>query len=122
MTTQYNIDKFSRGVNGFGLPFCDTIYSVTLGANTDKSVTIPGASADFSISVPKYMAVISYSPAAKVYVAVNQTAEVPVGSSFAVTASELNPPAKYVKAGDVIHVISAATADVTIAIYAFETL
>jgi len=30
MATNYNIDKTKSGVNGFGLPFCSTIYSATL--------------------------------------------------------------------------------------------
>jgi phosphosulfolactate phosphohydrolase-like enzyme len=126
MATKYNIDTFSKGVNGFGLPFCDTVYSVTLGANTAASVTVPGASADFSDSIPKYIAVFSFVQGSSVYATINGTAVVPAGNSLAATTSELlnlDNAAKYVKAGDVISIISAhAATDVSIALYLFEAI
>ena len=123
MTTQYNVYKYVQGVNGYGLPFCDTIYSATLDASTDTTVTVPGASSMFepAAGVPKYMAVFAYTADEDVFVAVNQTAAVPAGASFAATGSEQNPKAKYVKAGDVIHVYTAASdVNVSIAFYALS--
>jgi hypothetical protein len=42
MTTQYNINADTRGVNGFGLPFCDTVYSAKLAATTNTTLIVPG--------------------------------------------------------------------------------
>lgn len=118
MTTVFNINTAVNGALGFGLPFCDTIYTATLAASTEKTITVPGAGSDTSRQINKYIAVFSYEDAKNVYVALNATAAVPAGSSFAASTSELNPPAKYVKAGDVLHLITADTdVDVSVAIY-----
>ena len=128
MTTNYVIDKNKNGVNGFGLPFCTSVYSVTLQATTDTSVAVPLTSAlgaPTAYTNNKFMAVFSYSLApaaiaADVFVALNATAAVPAGAGFVLTTSELNPTAKVVKSGDTIHVISAGTPNVTIAFYAIQ--
>ena len=124
MTTQYNINAFVHGVNGFGLQFSDTVYSATLPASTDKTLTVPGASALGTVNAsvtPKYIAIFSYQDGRKVYVALNQTAEIPGGGDFAATTSELNPNAKLVKAGDVIHMYTpTADTDVSVAFYAIQ--
>ena len=120
MTTQYNVNKGVYGTNGFGSPFCDTIYSVTLSASTDTTVTVPSISGLGNINAtnkPQYIAVFSYKAATDTFVAVNATAAVPVGNTFAATTSELNPPCKKCQAGDVIHFISAGTPDITVAFY-----
>jgi hypothetical protein len=121
--TQYELNAWIKGVNGFGLPFCKTIYTSTLGANTEATLTIPGSSAmgvANSTSKSQVLAVFSYEAAKKIYVAVNGTAAVPAGNSLVASTSELNPPAKVCKEGDVIHVISAATGDISIALYAIQ--
>lgn len=124
MATQYNVNKYVQGVNGFGLLFCDTIYTSTLSASTEATVTVPGKSAMGAVNAsttPKYIAVFSYEAAKNVYVALNTTAAVPAGATLAASASELNPSAKLVKAGDVIHVITAdASTDISIAFYAIQ--
>ncbi len=121
MTTPYNISSITKGVNGFGLPFCDQIYSVTLSAATEATVTVPGTGAMGSLGVDKFIAVFSYETNIGVWVSVNATATVPAGATLVATASELNPPAKYVKAGDVIHVITATAAtDMSVAFYAIQ--
>lgn len=123
MATNYIVDKTKSGVNGFGLPFCSTVYSVTLSANTDTSIAVPltaALGAPTASTYNKFMAVFSYSSTANVFVALNATAAVPVGNTFAATTSELNPNAKQVKATDTIHVISTGTPSVTIAFYAIQ--
>lgn len=123
MTTNYVIDKNKGGVNGFGLPFSDTIYSATLVANTDTAVAVPKTAAigmPTATSYNKFMAVFSYSSSANVYVALNATAAIPAGNTFAATTSELNPSAKMVKAGDIIHFISNSTPSITVAFYAIQ--
>jgi hypothetical protein len=120
MTTQYNINKGVYGTNGWGSQFCDTIYSVTLTGSSDTTLTVPGASALGNVNATakaQYIAVISYSPSAAVYVANNATAAVPAGNTFAKTTSELNPPCKQCAAGDVLHFISASTPSITVAFY-----
>lgn len=121
MTTPYNISSITKGVNGFGLPFSDTVYSVTLSANTEVTIAVPGSGALGSLGVDKFIAVFTYELGGTVWVALNQTAEVPAGPTFVKTTSELNPSAKYVKGGDVIHVICGSTGvDVCIAFYAVQ--
>lgn len=118
--TLYNINNGIKGVNGFGAPFSNIIYSTTLGANTAASVTVPGASGIGNINTtnnPQYLAVFSYSAAATVYVANNHTAAVPAGGSLAATTSVINPSARLVQAGDVISIISAGTPSVSIELF-----
>ena len=123
MATFYNTLEITKGVNGFGSPFSDTIYSATLPANTDTTITVPSSSANGfpSATHNKYLAVFSYESAKEVYVANNATAAKPAGSTFAATTSELLPPAKLVKAGDVLHLLAAtASSDVTVAFYSVQ--
>ncbi len=124
MLTQYNSNSFACGVNGFGAPFCKNIYTATLAVATDTSLTVPSVSSlgNFpSTSEAKILAVFSYEPSKKVYVALNATAAVPVGAPFAASTSELLPPAKLVHAGDTLHFICAAAADVSVAFYQIGT-
>lgn len=118
MTTPYNISSTVKGVNGFGLGFCDTIYSVTLVAGTNAAVTTPGQGALGSIGVDTFVAVFSYAPGATVWVALDATAQIPAGQTLMLTNSELNPSAKTVRAGDQINLISEDGGDVSIAFYA----
>jgi hypothetical protein len=123
--TNYNVNDYLKGVNGFGAPFCNLIYSATLGAASEQTVTVPNTAAKGAISSTttknRFLAVFSYEAAANVWVALNATAAVPAGGTFAATTSELNPPAKVVKGGDVIHAITAnANTDVSIALYAIQ--
>lgn len=120
MLTQYNINSFIKGVNGFGAPFCKDTYTATLAVATDTSLTVPSKSAMGAFpsnSEAKILAVFSYEAAKKVYVAVNEAAASPGGAAFAASTSELLPPAKVVHAGDVLHFICSAAADVSVAFY-----
>ncbi len=126
MTTQYNIDKNISGQNGFGLPFCDRIFTATLGAGVDTTLAVPAAAA---MGVPsanrfnKWVAVIKYAravPASAVFVAVNAAAAVPAGAAFAASTSEIEPDAKHVKTGDTLHFVCAAAANVSVAFYAVQ--
>lgn len=126
MTTQYNIDKNISGVNGFGLPFCSQIFTVTLGAAADTTLAVPASAA---MGVPasnqfnKWVAVMKYArsvAASPVFVANNATAAVPAGAAFAASTSEIEPDAKHVKTGDTLHFICAAAAHVSVAFYAVQ--
>lgn len=127
MATPYNVNKNLQGVNGFGSHFSDNIYNATLAATTDTSFTVPGFSSSGASPLPysnnKYLAVFKYAKAeAKdVFVALNATAAAPAGASFAAATSVLNPEAKVVKAGDVIHFFAVtASTNVTIELYPIQ--
>lgn len=115
--TQYNIYSYVKGVNGYGLPFSNTAFSATLAANTDTTLAVPlgaAAGAPAAVAFNKFIVQLKYSKdsggaAGDVWVSVNGTAAVPAGATFASTTSILNPTAKTVKAGDVLHFISADT-------------
>lgn len=127
MATQYNIDSNTRGVNGWGLQFSKNSYTTTLGAGVEATVAVPASAAT---GVPtayqknKWVARVTVEAGKKVYIALNGTAAVPVGGTLAASTSELLPiqSAWFVKTGDVIHIISAAAADVSIAFYAFQSV
>lgn len=122
--TQYNIYSYVKGVNGFGLPVSNTIYSATLAANTEQLLTVPSGAAMGAPSANQYnkfIAVIeSVSP---VFLAVNQTVAVPAGAAFAATTSTLASFSSgyYTKSGDVLHFISpSATNHITVSFYAIQ--
>ncbi len=105
-------------VNDFGLGFASLKYSAALAATTDTTLTIPG-------NAKRYKAVIKVN-ANLVWVALNATAAVPAGTSFAATTSELisdnNPLCREVVAGDVLHFFTAtATTAVSVVLYAVGT-
>lgn len=121
MTTKFNMSRDINGYNGFGLTFTDTAYSATLAINTDTSLTVPSA---ISIgkqgygTVAQTLAVFNYDPGQSVWVANNAAAHNPAGASFATTASELNPAARLVNGGDVLHFYcTTANVNVSVAFY-----
>lgn len=106
-------------VDDFGLRFADLKYSASLAATTDTALTIPGAARN-------YKAVIKVKSAGLVWAAINATAAVPAGASFAATTSELITDAKSlcreVKSGDVLHFYTAtANTDVSVVLYSLGT-
>ena len=125
MATLYNINKNLYGWNGFASPFCDTIFSSALAANTDTSIAVPlNASPGMAPAQQvnnTFLAVFSYQSGSVVYVAKNVAAAAPAGAPFAASHSEINPPAKIVKAGDTIHMLCVAGCDVTIAFYSTQS-
>lgn len=101
-------------VDDFGLRFSTLKYSAALAATTDTTLTIPG-------NAPTYKAVIKVD-SNLVWVALNATAAVPAGTSFASTTSELvsdnRALCREVKAGDVLHFYTAtATTNVSVVLY-----
>lgn len=105
-------------VDDFGLGFASLKYSAALAATTDTALTIPG-------NAPRYKAIIKVDTNL-VWVALNATAAVPAGTSFAATTSELipdnEPLCREVKAGDVLHFFTAtATTNVSVVLYALGT-
>lgn len=128
MATQYNIYSYLKGVNGFGLPVCDTSYSAALTKDTDTTVTVPQAGAQGALNPTygpnKYLALIVTNDN-ETYLAINETAEHAVGATFAATTSQLMsasvPNGFYVRGGDVLHFLSHnTTAVVTVSFYAIQ--
>lgn len=106
-------------VDDFGLRFADIKYSASLAATTDTPLTIPA-------TAQSYKAVIKVKNNGLVWVALNETASVPAGASFATTTSELVTDAKSlcreVKAGNILHFYTAtASTDVSVVLYALNT-
>ena len=113
--TQFNMTRDVNGYNGFGLPFSIDKYSANLAQNTDTTQVVPSYA-------PHYVAIFNYQSGASVWVANGATAAKPVGASFAAVSSELNPVARYVKAGDVLHFLTGDTsAMVGITFYALPS-
>lgn len=125
MTTQYKLQKDVAGYNGFGLQFSDQKFSASLAVTTDTTLTVPinGAMGQALNSVNKWLAVIQVEANLSVWFALNATAAVPAGSSFASTTSDLIIGSEYygveVKAGDVMHFLApTAGTDILVKFYA----
>ena len=125
MATLYNINKNLYGRNGFASLFCDTIYSADLTAATDTSIAVPLIAKIGMASAQQvndtFLAVFSYGYGLTVYVAKNAAAAPPAGAPFASTTSEINPTAKIVQAGDVIHMYCTAGGNVAVAFYSTQS-
>lgn len=105
-------------VDDFGLRFASLKYSAALAATTDTTLTIPG-------NAQRYKAIIKVDINV-VWVALNATAAVPAGTTFASTTSEIvqdnEPLCREVISGDVLHFFTAtATTAVSVVLYALGT-
>jgi hypothetical protein len=98
--------------------FCPTslLYSATLAATTDTTVTMPGTAKRYKVLMKSTMFV---------WVAYNNVASVPAGATFAQTTSELLSPyfplCRDLKKDDVIHFFSpTASAEVSLVLYTVQ--
>lgn len=132
MTTPFRTQQEVKGINDFGQGYSDQIYNVTLAAATNTQLTVPGGgvmggmtSYAGSNDRNKVRAVIRTT--GDIWVAINQTAAVPAGSTFAKDTSELvtnvNGKTYDLFVGDVINVISktATTPSLSVAFYALPS-
>lgn len=112
MSIRFSMIRDINGYNGFGLPVSPDKYSATITAvGGEQTLTVAG---EFS----EWLVIFSFEPGTTVWVALNATAAVPAGATFAATTSEMNPTARKVKVGDVLHFITADTnADVGVILY-----
>jgi hypothetical protein len=120
MTTKFILTRDINGYNGFGLPFSNAKFSATLAITTDTTLTAPQSGAVLGPTSTKtqFIAIFSYEPGAKVWVAINETAASPAGATFAATTSELNPAARNVQVDDVLHFYTTdTTAEVGVVFY-----
>lgn len=125
MATMYKLQKDIAGYNGFGLPFSDLKFSASLAITTDTTLTVPSSGAIGAPlnSVNKWIAIIQVEANLSVWFALNATAAVPAGSTFAATTSDLIIGGEYyaveVKAADVMHFIApTAGTDILVKFYA----
>lgn len=129
MTTLFRTQQEVKGINDFGQQYSDQIYNATLVAATNTTLTVPGGGVMGGISSfggsnnnNKVMAVIRTT--GNVWVAVNQTADVPAAGTFAKDTSELVTntldKAYLVNVGDVLNFFAptATTPSVSVAFYA----
>lgn len=133
MTVPFRTQQETKGINDFGQQYSDQIYNATLAATTNTALTVPGGGIMGAItsdggqsSKNKMLAVIRVSFGDEVWVAVNQTADVPAGASFAKDTSEVvtsdNPLAKLVSVGDVLNFYTAgSTTSVSVTFYAMPS-
>lgn len=132
MTVPYRTIQEVKGSNDFGQQYSDQIYNATLAAATNTTLTVPGGGMMGAITSfggtsnkNKVMAVIRTT--GDVWVAVNQTADVPAGSSFAQDTSELVTnvleKAYLVNVGDVLNFFAktGTTPSVSVAFYAMPS-
>ena len=111
-TTNFSLVRDINGYNGFGLDFAWYNKTAQITVGLAASYTVPS-------NFQNWIAIFGIEPGASVWVALNATAAVPVGATFADSTSELNPVGRFVQAGDVISCITPdATANVSISLYA----
>lgn len=124
MTTKFMMTQDINGFNGFGLPFTDTAYSCTLTTSTDTTLTVPNNIAigrQGPSTVAQSIALFSYDPGSSVWVADGATAAAPAGATFVATSSELNPAARLVNGGDVLHFFTTGTGvNVSVSFYSLN--
>lgn len=103
----FNMIRDINGYNGFGLQFSDNLFQGILLNGIEQTLIVPESPfADY----PHLLAIFSFEPGATIWVALNQTATFPSGS-ISSSNSELNPAARYVKGGDVLHFITNDSSD-----------
>src|SRR5689334_8005920 len=132
MTVTFRTIQEIKGSTDLGQQYSDQIYNATLAAATNTTLTVPGggvmgglSSYATSSTANKVMAVIRTT--GDVWVAVNKTAVVPAGSTFAKDTSELVTSsvekAYLVHVGDVLNFFAktATTPSVSVAFYAMPS-
>ena len=120
MTTKLLFERDVQGLNSYAPSFSTNLYSATIAATTDTTLTVPS-------NYTNWVAFISVEAGKLVWMALNQAAASPAGATFAASTSELissnfqYPPARHVQAGDVLHFYSqSGTANISVALYALS--
>jgi hypothetical protein len=132
MTTLFRTFQETKGINDFGQQYSDQIYNATLAAATNTALTVPGGGvmggiSSFGGSANKNKVIAVIRTTGDVWVAVNQTADVPNAAAFAQDTSELvtncMEKAYLVNVGDVLNFFAktATTPSVSVAFYALPS-
>ena len=101
MSTKLSLTRDINGYNAFGILPTYDIYACSLTASEAQSIVVPS-------NFEYWLAVITYSPGANIWVDFTETATVPSGTIGSVS-SVLNPAGRQVKAGSTISFITADT-------------
>ena len=109
MSTKFSMVRDVNGYNGFGVIPTYDVQSGLLLAGVAQSITVPS-------NYPYWIAIVSYTPGATMWVSFTTTAVAPTAGPSA-TSSVLNPSARSVAAGTTISII---TADGTNPMYSVE--
>lgn len=96
--SKFMLTRDINGFNGFGLDPSNYIEEVQLLANAEQHFTVSSQNA-------YWLAIFSYDPGLRIFVAYNNTAAVPT-TTFASGVSDLNPTALRVKAGSKLSFIT----------------
>ena len=132
MTTPFRTIQETKGSNDFGQQYSDQIYNATLVAATNTTLTVPGggimgAMTSFGGSSDKNKVLAVIRTTGDIWVAVNQTADVPASGTFAKDTSELVTnvldKAYLVNVGDVLNFFAktATTPSLSVAFYAMPS-
>jgi len=120
MSTLLSIGRDVQGYEMYATPVCKDIFSATIAATTDTTLTVPS-------NFQNWIAVITVEPSKTVWFALNTAAAAPAGATFASSSSELIGygfplnNSKKVNAGDVLHFFSeTGTANMSVALYAIS--
>lgn len=89
MTTKLNFGRDIQGYNSFAPPVSTNMYSATLAASGNATITLP-------TNVPYWIVAFSFQPGSDIWVRFNGNAAAPAGATFAATTSELLPGARIV--------------------------
>lgn len=112
MSTPYVTRVNDNVNNGFSLPFSDSKFDTTLSANVEQTLAVPLTSGlgAASSSKNRFVAIFKIEGDKTVWVANNATATVG-DATFDATNSEMikSGDGRDVKAGDVLHFITAET-------------
>lgn len=101
MSTKFSMTRDINGYNGFGIPFAEDAQSALMAVGVEQHITVPE-------NYPYWIAIFSYTPGASIWVDGLDTAVAPTGA-FSATTSELNPAARFVKAGQTLSFITSDT-------------
>jgi hypothetical protein len=83
------------------IPFSDVDFQVALQANVEETFTIPGN------STIQYQALFEYNYVSNVFVCKNAVPVIPAGGTVGTQQyNEFRPCKRYVRGGDVIHLIT----------------
>jgi hypothetical protein len=99
--SKFILTRDINGFNGFGLNPSNYIEEVQLLQSAEQHFTV-------SSQNKNWLAIFSYDPGLRIFVADNATAAVPT-TTFALGHSDLNPTALKVKGGDVLSFITPDT-------------
>jgi len=120
MTKKLNFGRDFQGYNSFAPPPSTNMYSATLAAGGNATITLP-------TNVAVWIVAFSYQPGSDIWVRYNGSASAPAGATFASTTSELNPGARVVpcfqadgKTATTINLLNngSSSADIWVGLYA----